>query len=363
VKSKTAARRFLAIAALALVAGAAWWWNPARRLHREVEYWAHGRSWTKPGENWRIRERRERAALQTLGPGVVDILIEDLRRKDAWFDRPITAGPLTRVVQRIQRSHKPTPEVRTEAAAALGLLGPAGAGAEAPLLDLLEKPVTGMRPAIDNLEVLIVLQEIGCKSQRAMRVYRKLMANGRPREQMAAAIAILIIEPGNATARGVVASLLDPANPGIIANAFTAAKMASRVGSAAQPVAMPLRLGIIKSYLLWSREALARLAYGVWRADGKADVALQILVETTTELAESKPPTDLLDQRLCSLAEDLGEIPEFALKARPWIERIDAAGSLSESRRRALDALAPSPPTPTPTEVRPSPKQAPRPAP
>jgi hypothetical protein len=87
--------------------------------------------------------------------------------------------------------------------------------------------------------------------------------------------------------------------------------------------------------------ALARFAHALWKAEGRADMAVQVFDRATNEIAlatsEDRPE---LENSLIELATRLGSIPEFAARIKPVI-LASTNGPLFRARDEILGCLEP----------------------
>lgn len=324
--------RFAAIAIGLGLAALGWYVRPGARAGRAANYWAHGKQWAVPAEPLWSREARQAAGMAEWGAELASPLAQEARQADSWLDRPWNLPGGLRDLRLLFGRHRPTREIRNEAIAALGLIGGAATNAIPSLLAAYEAPATGPE-GVDDVEAVVALFRLRVHSDRFEKDLRLKVQSGSVRERAAAAVGLIILNPADPQAARAMAETLDASKPALVMNAFVVARMVSRLGRLAAPVAPHLRLTVLKTYERWTPEALARFAYALWRADGSAALALHVWSAVSDSTGDDASDRS---RRLCVLSEQLAPVPEFAKVAEPAIRALPTTADRGGVRSEAL---------------------------
>ena len=331
-------KRLLLGLALAAAAGAVLFYQrPSARMRRQVDYWAHGYQWAENNVTRTESHRAYRSALQKMDGQAVPYLVEDLARRDSFMDK-VHLFLISRFDYRSRRP--PGFFFRTQAAEALGHIGPA---ARAAIPDLLTHATT------DDINVrraaMISLTLIGDGQSNVVATAAMLTNHSYRALAVVSKICLAVLQPANEV-------LVQEANAAIGATAaineggfYWIPGLVEDLGERGRPFLPGLKMAITnQSCPSFLTEHFGRVnaARALWHLEGSSAAALETLniFTNAASMGRTFKPVEF-DHSVCALARDFGEIPEFRAALEPLLQKLDAShdASLREEKTAALRLL------------------------
>ncbi len=308
-----------------------WWNRPSARLRRQVNFWAHGSAWSDPNLNCFEAEARQAEGLQSLGPKIIPLLLDDLERGDSRLDNLLLRGPPG--LQKMATGGLAASfRHRREAARALVLLGVESKPYVTRLLHQFGGNDDQTLPFVAEL-----LGVIGENKPEITTMLEKFARGTYPPMEEArtlAAISLARLQPANGNALHLANRWLaeldqfDPVSP------WEPALALARMGRAALPFAPGLQGVLDRRESMRPSLSLVRQRYAacaLWKMKGTPEDALAFLSLLQREWLSRKSAR--VEVEICQLARELAEIPEFSARARPTLE------AMGERKEPEFDAL------------------------